>query len=102
VAIRRPRPQPSIHRRGPAVCLRNLHPVGFRLDTRIIEGVTNGAASIWVGDCDGLARLGAKAAVKLVDWEVGAMDFRVDGMSMAGVDFDMGSFPLDRINPHGG
>jgi acetyl-CoA C-acetyltransferase len=86
-----------------------------------------------------------------VDWEVGAVDFRVDGMLMAparaiprllarhrlradaislweiheafaaqvlaniqaamdpvyrrekaGVDFDLGTFPLDRVNPHGG
>ena len=113
--------------------------------------LTDGAASIWVGDTEGLARLGAKPAVKLVDWEVDAVDFRVDGMLMAparaiprllarhrlraeeialweiheafaaqlianlkaaadpvyrhekaGVDFDIGSFPVDRINPNGG
>ena len=45
--------------------------------------LTDGAASIWVGDSEGLARLGAKPAVKLVDWEVDAVDFRVDGMLMA-------------------
>ena len=113
--------------------------------------LTDGAASIWVGDTEGLARLGVKPAVKLVDWEVDAVDFRVDGMLMAparaiprllarhrlraeeialweiheafaaqlianlkaaadpvyrhekaGVDFDIGSFPMDRINPNGG
>ena len=113
--------------------------------------LTDGAASIWVGDSEGLARVGAKPAVKLVDWEVDAVDFRVDGMLMAparaiprllarhrlraeeialweiheafaaqlianlkaaadavyrhekaGVDFHIGSFPVDRINPNGG
>jgi acetyl-CoA C-acetyltransferase len=113
--------------------------------------LTDGAASIWVGDTEGLARLGAKPAVKLVDWEVDAVDFRIDGMLMAparaiprllarhrlraeeialweiheafaaqlianlkaaadpvyrhekaGVDFDIGKFPMDHINPNGG
>ena len=113
--------------------------------------LTDGAASIWVGDTEGLARLGVKPAVKLVDWEVDAVDFRVDGMLMAparaiprllarhrlraeeialweiheafaaqlianlkaaadpvyrhekaGVDFDIGKFPMDHINPNGG
>jgi acetyl-CoA C-acetyltransferase len=45
--------------------------------------LTDGAAAIWVGDGEGLARLGAKPAVKLVDWQVDAVDFRVDGMLMA-------------------
>ena len=46
--------------------------------------VTDGAASLWVGDAEGLARLGAPAAVKLVDWEIAAIDFRLDeGMLMA-------------------
>jgi acetyl-CoA acetyltransferase len=30
-----------------------------------------------------VARLGAKPAVRLVDWEIAAVDFRVDGMLMA-------------------
>jgi acetyl-CoA C-acetyltransferase len=113
--------------------------------------LTDGAASIWVGDREGLNRLGATPTVRLVDWEVGAVDFRVDGMLMAparavprllarhrlparaislweiheafaaqvlanvkavtdpvyrrekaGVDFDLGEFPMDRVNPHGG
>ena len=114
--------------------------------------VTDGAASIWVGDAEGLARLGAPAAVKLVDWEIAAIDFRLDeGMLMAPgraiprllarhslsfadialweiheafaaqvlanikaasdpayrrerakVDADLGDFPWDRVNPHGG
>jgi acetyl-CoA C-acetyltransferase len=114
--------------------------------------VTDGAASIWVGDADGLARLGAPAAVKLVDWEIAAIDFRLDeGMLMApgraiprllarhgltfndialyeiheafaaqalanikaasdpvyrreraGVDADLGDFPMGRVNPNGG
>jgi acetyl-CoA C-acetyltransferase len=113
--------------------------------------LTDGAASVWVGDEQGLGMLGVKPAVRLVDWEVGAVDFRVDGMLMAparaiprllarnklraseislweiheafaaqvlanikaatdpvyrrkkaGVDFDLGEFPLDRMNPNGG
>jgi acetyl-CoA C-acetyltransferase len=104
-----------------------------------------------VGDEEGLRRLGVKPAVKLIDWEVAAVDFRVDGMLMAParaiprllarhrvraeeidlweiheafaaqlianlkgasdpvyrrekarVDFDIGRFPVDRINPNGG
>ncbi|MBV9511061.1 MAG: acetyl-CoA C-acyltransferase, partial [Caulobacteraceae bacterium] len=46
--------------------------------------VTDGAAGIWVGDAEGLARLGAPTAVKLVDWQIAAIDFRLDeGMLMA-------------------
>ena len=114
--------------------------------------VTDGAAGIWVGDAEGLRRLGARPAVKLVDWEIAAIDFRLDeGMLMAPgraiprllarhelrfddialweiheafaaqvlanikaasdpiyrrerakVDADLGDFPWDRVNPHGG
>jgi acetyl-CoA C-acetyltransferase/acetyl-CoA acyltransferase len=113
--------------------------------------LTDGAASLWVGDADGMRRLGVTPAVRLVDWQVDAVDFRVDGMLMAparaipkllarhrmradevalweiheafaaqlvanvkaasdpryrrekaGVDFDTGSVPIDRINPNGG
>jgi acetyl-CoA C-acetyltransferase len=114
--------------------------------------VTDGAASLWVGDAEGLKRLGAPAAVKLVDFEIAAIDFRLDeGMLMAPgraiprllarhgltfgdvalyeiheafaaqvlanlkaasdpvyrrerakVDADLGQFPWDRVNPHGG
>lgn len=113
--------------------------------------LTDGAASLWVGDADGMRRLGVTPAVRLVDWQVDAVDFRVDGMLMAparaipkllarhrmradavalweiheafaaqlvanvkaasdsryrrekaGVDFDTGSVPVDRINPNGG
>ena len=46
--------------------------------------VTDGAAALWVGDAEGLARLGAAPAVKLVDFEIAAIDFRLDeGMLMA-------------------
>ena len=114
--------------------------------------VTDGAASLWVGDAEGLARLGVAPAVKLVDFEIAAIDFRLDeGMLMAPgraiprllarygltfadialweiheafaaqvlanikaatdpvyrrerakVDADLGEFPWDRVNPHGG
>jgi acetyl-CoA C-acetyltransferase len=46
--------------------------------------VTDGAAGIWVGDLDGLRRLGEAPAVQLVDWELAAIDYRLDeGMLMA-------------------
>jgi acetyl-CoA C-acetyltransferase/acetyl-CoA acyltransferase len=45
--------------------------------------LTDGAASLWVGDADGMRRLGVTPAVRLVDWQVDAVDFRVDGMLMA-------------------
>jgi len=113
--------------------------------------LTDGAASIWVADATGLERLGARAGVQLVDWEITAVDFRVDGMLMAparaiprllarqrlraeqialweiheafaaqlvanvkaasdpayrrekaGVAFDTGPVPVERINPNGG
>ncbi|HEY3799176.1 MAG TPA: acetyl-CoA C-acyltransferase [Caulobacteraceae bacterium] len=116
------------------------------------SAVTDGAGSIWVGDAEGLARLGATPAVRLVDWEIAAIDFRLDeGILMAPgraiprllarhglrfadialyeiheafaaqvlanvkaatdpvyrqerarVDVDLGDFPWDRVNPHGG
>ena len=105
-----------------------------------------------MGDAAGLERLGAAPAVRLVDWEMAAMDFRLDeGILMAparaiprllarhhlafadialfeiheafaaqvlanvkaasdptyrreraGVDADLGAFPWERLNPHGG
>src|SRR5579864_8583245 len=116
------------------------------------SAVTDGAGAVWVGDAEGLARLGDAAAVKLVDWEIAAIDFRLDeGILMAPgraiprllarhglrfgdialfeiheafaaqvlaniraatdpayrrerahVDADLGDFPWDRVNPHGG
>ncbi|HEY1449094.1 MAG TPA: acetyl-CoA C-acyltransferase, partial [Caulobacteraceae bacterium] len=104
------------------------------------------------GDATGLARLGLTPAVRLVDWEMAAIDFRLDeGILMApgraiprllarhrltfadlalfelheafaaqvlanikaasdptyrreraGVEFDLGVFPWERLNPHGG
>jgi acetyl-CoA C-acetyltransferase len=135
--------------------LAKLQPVFDRSHGTLTAGnsspLTDGAASIWVGDSEGLERLGFRPAVKLVDWQVDAVDFRVDGMLMAparaipqllarqrlraeeialweiheafaaqlianlkaaadpkyrrekaGVEFDIGAFPLDRINPNGG
>jgi acetyl-CoA C-acetyltransferase/acetyl-CoA acyltransferase len=114
--------------------------------------VTDGAAGLWVGDAAGLARLGVSPAVRLVDWEMAAIDFRLDeGILMAparaiprllarhglgfadidlmelheafaaqvlanikaasdpvyrreraGVEADLGAFPWDRLNQHGG
>jgi acetyl-CoA C-acetyltransferase len=44
---------------------------------------TDGAASIWVGDAEGLKRIDAQPAVKLVDWEITAMKFGEEGILMA-------------------
>jgi len=114
---------------------------------------TDGAASIWVADAEGLKRLGNPPRVKLVDWEIAAMNFLEDGEGIlmaparaiprllarnrlkameialweiheafaaqvlanikeatdatyrherAKVDFDIGPFPWERVNPHGG
>ncbi len=112
---------------------------------------TDGAAAIWVADRDGLKRLGDPPAVKLLDWQVQAMDYHEEGILMAPargiprllarnrltfadvaswniheafaaqvlanikaasdpayrrdkakVDFDLGVFPWERLNPHGG
>ncbi len=112
---------------------------------------TDGAAAIWVADEEALQRLGASPAVKLVDWQVQAMDYHEEGILMApargiprllarnkltfadiaswniheafaaqvlanikaasdpayrrekaGVDADLGAFPWERVNPHGG
>lgn len=45
--------------------------------------LTDGAAGIWVADGEGLKRLGAAAAVKLVDWQLAAMDYKEEGILMA-------------------
>jgi acetyl-CoA C-acetyltransferase len=44
---------------------------------------TDGAASIWVADAEGVKRLGATPAVKLLDWEYAAMKFGEEGILMA-------------------
>ena len=67
--------------------LSSLPPVFDRAAGSITAGnsspLTDGAASIWVADREGLQRLGESPAVRLVDWEIGAVDFVVDGMLMA-------------------
>jgi acetyl-CoA C-acetyltransferase len=46
--------------------------------------LTDGAASVWVASAAGLARLPAGTpAAKLVDWEIAAVDFRIEGLLMA-------------------
>jgi acetyl-CoA C-acetyltransferase len=46
--------------------------------------LTDGAAAIWVASSKGLARLPTKTPrVKLVDWEIASLDFRVEGLLMA-------------------
>jgi len=46
--------------------------------------LTDGAAAIWVASSKGLERLPSNTPrVKLVDWEIGSVDFRVEGLLMA-------------------
>src|SRR6185437_5510157 len=46
--------------------------------------LTDGAAAIWVASSKGLDRLPATTPrVKLVDWEIASVDFRVEGLLMA-------------------
>jgi acetyl-CoA C-acetyltransferase len=45
--------------------------------------LTDGAAALWLADRDGLRQLGVEPAVRLVDWQVDAVDFSIDGMLMA-------------------
>ncbi|MEJ0041083.1 MAG: acetyl-CoA C-acyltransferase [Rhizomicrobium sp.] len=147
----------TIPRRDTSVeALAKLRPA-FAADGTLTAGnsspLTDGAASLWVGDREGIERLGVAAGVKLVDWELAAMDFRKEpeGILMsparaiprllarhgltfrdigswniheafaaqvianihaasdpqyrkakAGVDADLGEFPWERVNPHGG
>ena len=46
--------------------------------------LTDGAAGLWVASSDGLLRLPPGIPkVKLIDWEIAAVDFRVEGLLMA-------------------
>jgi acetyl-CoA C-acetyltransferase len=46
--------------------------------------LTDGAAGVWVASEQGLARLPASLPrVKLIDWEIAAVDFRTEGLLMA-------------------
>jgi len=46
--------------------------------------LTDGASSIWVASDAGLARLpSATPRVKLIDWEIASVDFRIEGLLMA-------------------
>ncbi|MGH8445530.1 MAG: acetyl-CoA C-acyltransferase [Solimonas sp.] len=46
--------------------------------------LTDGAAAIWVGSQQGLQRLPTSVPrVRLVDWEIASVDFRVEGLLMA-------------------
>lgn len=113
--------------------------------------LTDGAAGMWVADQEGLDRLGDVPAAELIDWQLGAMDYREEGILMAparaiprllarhnlrfediglweiheafaaqvlaniaaitsqdyrskkaGVEADLGPFPIERLNPNGG
>lgn len=45
--------------------------------------LTDGAASLWVADEEGLKSLDASYAVELVDWQIAAMDYTEEGILMA-------------------
>jgi acetyl-CoA C-acetyltransferase len=48
--------------------------------------LTDGAAAIWVGSSQGMARLSSTTPrVRLLDWEIASVDFRVEGLLMAPV-----------------
>jgi acetyl-CoA C-acetyltransferase/acetyl-CoA acyltransferase len=67
--------------------LGKLLPVFDRASGSLTAGnsspLTDGAAGLWVADAEGLRRLDVTPLVKLVDWEVAAVDFRTEGMLMA-------------------
>lgn len=59
-------------------------PVNGSLTAGNSSPLTDGAAGMWVASKAGLERMGSGAvAVRLVDFELGALDFRSDGMLMA-------------------
>ena len=45
--------------------------------------LTDGAAAIWVGDAEGLSRIGAEPAVRLIDWQIAATVIAEEGILMA-------------------
>jgi acetyl-CoA C-acetyltransferase/acetyl-CoA acyltransferase len=45
--------------------------------------LTDGAAGLWLADRDGLRQLGVEPTVRLVDWQVDAVNFSTEGMLMA-------------------
>lgn len=46
--------------------------------------LTDGAAAVWAGSSKGMARLPSTTPrVRLVDWEIASVDFRVEGLLMA-------------------
>ncbi len=45
--------------------------------------ITDGAGGLWVASAQGLKRLKAGPAVRLVDYEIAAVDWKVDGLLMA-------------------
>lgn len=68
--------------------LASLRPVFDMANGSLTAGnsspLTDGAAGVWVASAEGLASLGSDvAAVRLVDFELGALDFSTDGMLMA-------------------
>lgn len=71
-----------------AEALAALKPVFDKSETGTLTAgnsspLTDGAASLWVANENGLARLGQKPVVEIVDWQLGAMDYHEEGILMA-------------------
>lgn len=76
------RPDTSVERLGALKPV--FDPAAGTLTAGNSSPLTDGAAALWVASETGLARLGSGAvAVRLVDFELGALDFTRDGMLMA-------------------
>ena len=136
--------------------LASLRPVFDQSDAGTITAgnsspLTDGAAGLWVADEAGVKRLDQTPEIEIIDWQLGAMDYKEEGILMAparaipkllarnglvfgdiqlweiheafatqvlaniqaisdpdyrktnaGIDADLGPFPMDRLNPHGG
>ncbi|HEY8682359.1 MAG TPA: acetyl-CoA C-acyltransferase [Rhodanobacter sp.] len=51
-------------------------PVAGTLTAGNASPLTDGAAGVWVADRAGMEKLGREPAVRLLDWQIAAMDFR--------------------------
>ena len=78
-----PRKDTSLEARAPAAVVRPDQRPG-QPDRGNSSPLTDGAAALWVASSKGLERLPATTPrVKLIDWEIGSVDFRVEGLLMA-------------------
>ena len=60
-------------------------PVAGTITAGNASPLTDGAAGLWVADAEGMKKLGREPAVRLLDWQIAAMDFRhsEEGILMA-------------------